>query len=343
MITRSVSRSIQYMLIGLLIIPATLYSDTSTADPHADFSFALIQFEISESLFSEVDAIEAKLDELVKNAIDRSIRDGQKVDLIVFPEYTSVFLSLAYAAGPALAGVEQFADLFTLLDEPNRTTKSMSGFTDRIAIAPAFEIALEVARRGNPEVDRFWKTIAKQYEVDIVAGTYFAIDSISGRLKNRSIVFSRNGRLLYFQDKVFLTPFEIDMIGLSPGFVGKARTFAIRGQEVAITICRDSFFEVWERNFAEATLWFDIKANGTEYTEDEAKLFQTALPERIGATGVPIGGTACLTGRFFDLFWEGESSIVVFDESDGFRFTAIAGSHDRESVVLFYSTNSVEE
>ena len=330
-------RLIVFALICILSIGAALYADAPATTPNVPF--ALIQLEISRSLVSSGATFETKLEELIEHTVDRSIRSGQRVELIVFPEYTSVFLSLAHVAGFAVAEAEHISDLYALLD----ATDPPTGSSGDKPIAPALNLAYAVAQRGNEKVDRFWAEIASRYEIDVIAGTYFAIDSVSGRLRNRTIVYSRDGTLLYSQDKVFLTPFELDIIGLSPGFVGNARTFTVQGHKVAVTICRDSFFDVWERGFSQATLWFDIKANGAEYTDEEARLFQTALPERIGSSGVPLGGTACLTGSLFDLFWEGESSIVAYDENEGFRYAGTAGSHDRESVVLYELSDPAED
>ena len=62
--------------------------------------------------------------------------------------------------------------------------------------------------------------------------------------------------------------------------------------------------------YSGADFWIDIKANGELFKEEQKELFTRALPGRIKGSTVPYGVTVCLTGRFLELFWEGESSFI---------------------------------
>jgi predicted amidohydrolase len=165
-------------------------------------------------------------------------------------------------------------------------------------------------------MNRIWGGLAQRHSVWIVAGSYFGADQTNGsRLYNRAVIYGPEGDVIHEQDKVFLTPFEKSLLGLSSAEIGDAETFLIDGWSCALTICRDSFFDEWNERFGNADLWIDIKANGEEYGEQTPALFAKALPERIGETGVPYGLTACLNGSFLDLLWEGPSSVIRYEES----------------------------
>ena len=110
----------------------------------------------------------------------------------------------------------------------------------------------------------------------------------------------------------------------------KTPGFMVKDHHIRLTICRDTFLKQWETLYTEGYLWIDIKANGVAYTQDQKSLFTRALPARLGQTDIPFGITACLTGDFLDLLWEGESSILynkkgmvvykdVSEVSDGFE------------------------
>jgi predicted amidohydrolase len=155
--------------------------------------------------------------------------------------------------------------------------------------------------------------LARRFGTAIVAGTAFAAEKTLGdgwELRNRAYVFGKDGALLCTQDKVFLTEFERNVLGLSPGALQDARPFRICHSTVALTICRDTFHEEWEEAFRGVNLWIDLKANGTPFTEEERAGFGKALAARLPGARVRYGVTACLVGRFLDLSWEGESSIL---------------------------------
>ena len=143
-----------------------------------------------------------------------------------------------------------------------------------------------------------------------MGGSYFASDSDNNRLLNRLIVYGPRGDRIYQQDKYFLTEFETDIIGLSPGGTEPQKGIVINGKKIVFTLCRDTFLERWESMYVGADLWIDIKANGEYFREEQRDLFSRALPERMLDSHVQYGVTVCLTGQFLDLFWEGESSMI---------------------------------
>jgi predicted amidohydrolase len=226
---------------------------------------------------------------------------AQGAELLVFPEYINVFLSLSEEI-EALAEVKSMEEAAVML----------GGTMSRDFLR---RLLAERSDRVRELMDEIWGGAARRYSVWIVAGSYFALEG--GELYNRAVVYDPEGKTVYHQDKVYLTPFETEQAGLSAGTVEKAELFDAAGLRCGLTICRDSFFDRWNDVFQEADLWIDIKANGEEYRPETKELFEAALPERIGETGIPFGVTACLNGSFLDLFWEGPSSIIRSIEGSG--------------------------
>jgi predicted amidohydrolase len=165
----------------------------------------------------------------------------------------------------------------------------------------------------------------------VLAGTRFA-RARDGSLRNRVVVYGPDGRVAYTQDKVYLTEFERDVLGLEAAPLGAARGFRIHGYQIGVTICRDTFFEEWEELFEGFDLWIDVKANGVPFTAEERARFLRALPARLAPAHVRYGMTVCLTGGLLDLLWEGESSWIRTD-GKGIEFLDRADS-PRESELI---------
>jgi predicted amidohydrolase len=229
--------------------------------------------------------------------VERSL--AYRPDLIVFPEYTAAFLALVphrralEGAASVAQGLERVRAADPLVRDLRELFLLNSGWVERA-------------------MESVFGDLAGRYGVTILAGSYFAwAEAENGAgLTNRAVVFGADGRRVYQQDKVYLTPFEEELLGLSPGKLSAAAPFRVAGARVGLTICRDSFFSAWEEQLRGSDLWVDIKANGTAYTEEERRRFERALPARIRSGGVPYGLTVCLTGAYLDLLWEGASALV---------------------------------
>jgi predicted amidohydrolase len=182
-----------------------------------------------------------------------------------------------------------------------------------------------------------WAVLSREYGITIVAGSYFVPHVHGGgtiELRNRAFVVTPDRGVVYHQDKVFLTDFEREICGLSPGRVEKGG-FDLQGRRVVMTLCRDTFFPVWEQVFNHGVdLWIDIKANGVAFDKEQEEIFQRALPARLSDTQIPYGLTVCLTGRYLDLFWEGRSSFIKGEE--GSVFTLVESKTiDKEEVLVY--------
>jgi predicted amidohydrolase len=262
-----------------------------------ELTVGAVQFQVSEELF----ASEAEFAAEVSAHVAEAVAAGS--ELVVFPEYTGVFL----ATIPHRAQVSR--------------SDTLQGAMRRIAAARGRPVVLrrlfaDAAPEVSLRMDRIFGALARRHEIYILSGTYFhAHRDEAGipRLTNRAVLYGPEGNRVYEQDKVFLTAFERDLIGIDPGSVHEAEGFTIDGVEIGLTICRDTFFEVWDGAYEGKELWIDIKADGVAYDDEARRRYFKTIPERLEESDVPYGVTVSLVGRYLELFWEGRTSMVAWD------------------------------
>jgi len=290
---------------------------SSPADHPQTLRVAAVQFKIQQSDLRSFAAFRSRIEALVMRAMTF------EPDLIVFPEYTSVF----FAVIPYYALIRASENAQEGLSRISARDPLVSGFRD------LFLINSGLAERVMEEV---FAKLARRYEVSIIPGTYFAWSERGTEiaLVNRLVVYDPNGKVSYRQDKVFLTPFEQQLLGISAGLVEQAEPIVLRGRRVALTICRDTFFSDWLQVHAGVDLWIDIKANGAVFTEEERQRFLRAVPARIREGDIPYGLTVCLTGSLLEMIWEGESSLVRNNPGEGIRFLETASSASQEEILF---------
>jgi predicted amidohydrolase len=278
---------------------------------------AAVQFSISESDLQSLASYRAHVESLVVRCL------AFQPDLIVFPEYTSVFLALI----PYHRVIEQVESAEEGIAAIRRQDNLIEDFRD------LFLLNSGLVERS---MDLIFAELARRHGVAILAGSYFAWEEKNGttRLVNRAVVFDSRGAPAYTQDKVYLTPFEEQLLGISAGTVEEAGPFDLNGFKVGVTICRDTFFSEWQQSLAESELWIDIKANGTDFNEQERERFLRALPARIVEGEVPYGLTVCLTGTLLDLCWEGPSSLVTEYPTGEILFLRRASSPSEEQLLF---------
>jgi len=296
---------------------------TSLAEDTPSLRVAAVQFEVREEVYAD----ENDFREAVEGLIERAVRE-RKADLIIFPEYTSVFLSLQEYT-PVVADSDTFLEGFTKLQLLDNRIESLP------------DLFFARGEEVEKQMDTLWGGLAEHYGIYIVAGTTFVPDRTEdGKpvLHNRAFVYGPDGGRLYTQDKVFLTDFETGILKLSPGTLNKAERFIVEENEIVLSICRDTFMEEWDDRFSGADLWLDLKANGDVYDQDQVENFRKALPERISHTDIPYGVTVCLTGSYLDLFWEGESSVIRKTGS-GYSVEKYAKNWTGEDILYFSLVN----
>jgi len=274
---------------------------------------AAVQLEISDLTYSSYEQFKIEMESNVREAVNTFAPD-----LIVFPEYASVFPAVT-PYFKYIGNSESIEEIFMKIHNENSRINSLK------------DLFLEEADNVNSLLN-FWGELARKYSVTILGGSYFASDGEN--LTNRLIVFGPTGERIYEQDKYFLTEFETDIINLSSGSPLNPGGFKLMDKQIVLTICRDTFLDRWEDMYDDADLWIDIKANGVEFTKDQRELFTRALPARMKESAVPYGATVCLTGQFLELLWEGESSFVKKIGADVHTF--ITSRDIRSNEILYF-------
>ncbi len=296
------------LFICLLLLPLG-----ATADDPAEFSVAAVQFAVSEELYTEPEAFQNAVEELVAEAVRE-----HEADLVVFPEYINVFLLARDLVGP----LERADSMDEALRELAKIRPGLSGLPG---------LFKSTAAGVASEALGMWQALAVAYDVAIVPGTFFVPEG--DELRNRLLVLDDDGRVIYRQDKVFLTEEEEELLGLSPGRVAEARTVEVEGVELGLTICRDSYFDAWEPILGKSDIWIDLRANGEPYSRQVRERFAGALPERVEETEAQGGVSATLTGTFLDLLWEGPAFAV---DGEGRRVDESPDPRGSSLVVLTY-------
>ncbi len=283
-----------FVLLALLL-PLVVFARGSR---EPDLVVAAVQIRVDASLLRTPVVYERAL----RDAAAAAGRGGH-ADLIVFPEYTAAFFALA-GIGEELARASTSEELLAAVRRTDPTIRTPADF---------FAAHADEAQGWATQV---FGEIAREQRAWVVAGTWFAPDGAGG-LRNRALVMSPDGAVAYTQDKVFLTEIEEQMLRMSPGSVQAAHGVSIRGRDVRLTICRDTFERDWEAQHRGADLWIDIKANGAAFTGEERASFARALPARLAPARVSYGLTVCLTGSLLEFLWEGESSFIRADPAGG--------------------------
>lgn len=292
-------------------------------DAQSDVRIVGVQFHIQEEIYVSPASFAIALEKEIRRVV---LNGKERPDLVVFPEYASVFLALTPYA--------QEIQTSTSIDE------ALAKIRIKTPVRSIRQLFLNTSGRVEDEMDRIWGGLARKYRVALISGTYFA--ELEGDLFNLCVVYDEEGNRIYHQAKVYLTEFEREIVGLEPGTLAEARLWELNGLDVGVTICRDTFFESWNTILGDGDYWIDIKANGTVFDGQEAARFRRALPERIADTEVSGGMTVCLTGRFLDLFWEGRSFTVNGEKGGGQieSVTDTATGHDVLTDVLTAGTTT---
>ncbi len=279
--------------------------------PGKDLTTVTVQFEVSLDFIKSEKAYRDAIEDAMKDAMA-----GGAADLVIFPEYLGVFASLIPYSS-YLSETKPFQQVWA----------------DIAADYPGFSTLTDLFISRSEEtgsfLDEIWSDLARKYNVFILSGSRFYYDPREKGLFNQAVVFDPDGKIVYKQNKFFLTEFEEELLGLSPGDLSDISGFSVKDHLVRLTICRDTFLKKWEDLYREGFLWIDIKANGVPYTPDQEDLFTRALPARLVRTPIPYGITACLTGEFLDLLWQGQSSIIYNNQSDPVRYLQRSRETDR--------------
>ncbi len=301
---------------SLIIILFSLYSCLTLPGAGEGLTIAGIQLNINRDIYN--------IEESFYNHIDQILSElTPGIDLVVFPEYTGVFLAIMPYSG-LLQNIDDFETGF-------------SAILTETGILTYYDFFIESSTAVDAIMKRVWGALAIKYNITIVAGSAFIVKELENgkkELRNRCYVFNPKGVLVYIQDKVFLTDFESKLIGLAPGQIENAVPFIVESKKIVLTICRDTYFSDWSQHQSGADLWIDIKANGVPFTNEIEDSFDRALPLRLIESDVPYGLTVCLTGEYFHFYWEGISSLIRKND-DGIDYLKSTSVPDKEDYIIY--------
>ena len=271
-----------FLIIFVFAGPGELFSRVS-AESDRVLTVGVVQFAVSEEIYSSSDsfrnAVNTALDRLEAEAA--ATADGRPLDLAVFPEYTSAFLGLSYLSSEEI---------------------------QILAADPAGNHGLikQVLRKAEPDILAVWSEISRDRGYAILAGSTLIIDP-DGRIRNRALLFSPRGKLVWTQDKVFPGAPELSLLNLQTGRVSDASSFEISGFRIVTTICRDTYNPIWEQSLPDVDLWIDIKANELPYTRE---YYNQALPARLLRSPIDVGLTVSLAGELLGFRFTGPTEFM---------------------------------
>lgn len=304
------STAVSVLLLSAVLLPC--FADGASDN---ELTVAGVQYEIDinnyKSLDSFFDGIEDILGEVLQSC---------EADMVIFPEYTGVFVQLI----PYYSKVKSYDSFAAALGSLVQADNDINNLTD------LFQNTEDTLYRALSR----WAGLSLEYGVYILAGSFFVPDDVDGTVRNRTYVFNPDGELEYKQDKVFLTEFETDIIGLAPGKISEAELFKVDDYSIGVSICRDTYFPDWEERFQDAFLWIDIKANGEVFDREQQRSFMRALPARIAESDVDYGMTVCAVGSYMDLLWEGRSSVIEAEDGQ-VRYNSKAETADSYELIIF--------
>ncbi|MCK5251053.1 MAG: hypothetical protein KAJ98_13870 [Spirochaetaceae bacterium] len=269
-------------LLFLLLTPAVLFA-RADADTDGYLTVGAVQFAVSREIYSSLESFRSA----VVNTLDRLEAEaaltapGRPLNLAVFPEYISAFPGLSY-----------------LSDEE----------TSALAADPAGSrrLTARALAMAEPEVISMWKELSRERDYAILAGSTLILDT-DGNMRNRALLFSAEGELIWTQDKVFPGDPEVSLLNLKTGRIDDARSFEIDGFNFVTTICRDTYHDGWEKALPEAHLWIDIKANELPYTR---AYYDEALPDRLPGSPTDAGLTVSLSGKILGFVFTGPTEFM---------------------------------
>ncbi|MDT8296650.1 MAG: hypothetical protein RQ801_00005, partial [Spirochaetaceae bacterium] len=140
----------------------------------------------------------------------------------------------------------------------------------------------------------------------VLAGSTLVVGP-NGGIRNRALLFDRNGTLQWTQDKSFPGVPETELLDLAAGRIEDAESFVVDGRHIVATICRDTYNDVWEEVLPPADLWIDIKANELPYTPE---YYDEALAERLPDSPIDRGLTVSLAGEILGFRFSGPTEYL---------------------------------
>ena len=149
------------------------------------------------------------------------------------------------------------------------------------------------------------------------------------RVYNTAFVFDTSGRLLFSQDKVFLTAEEMNL-GISSGNLNEVSSFEIEGRQIGIAISLDAFTPQYISRLEDAEIiiqpdanpgkWNSILSNGRWQPEEwmDSAYYITQRMAKAKHVINPM-----MVGNLMDIRFEGQSSVTKKAEKGDIKMAYI--------------------
>jgi len=293
------------ILAVLAFFTTSILSARAAAEPEKSLVTGAVQFAVSREVYTSPESFRRAIETALDNLEAEAFAIGSSpLNLAVFPEYTSAFLGLSF------------------LSPEEITALSADPAGNRFLMSWALRMA-------EPQIISIWSEISRERAYAILAGSTLILDT-DGNIRNRALLFSAEGELIWTQDKVFPGDPEVNLLKLKSGRISDARPFEINGYKIVTTICRDTYHQEWEKALPEAHLWIDIKANELPYTR---AYYNGALAERLPNSPTGNGLTVSLSGSIMGFTFTGPTEYLK-DNGKSSRIISSTGAENKNAVLV---------
>ncbi|RKX74130.1 MAG: hypothetical protein DRP49_06430 [Spirochaetes bacterium] len=291
------------LIVLLLSTPGILSARAAAAVSDTPLIVGAVQFAVSEEVYQSIETFRSALEESLDRLEAEAASTGTgRLNLAIFPEYTSAFLGLSFLSSEETAS----------LAADTADNRSLVGWALRMA---------------EPQIISIWAEIARERGYAILAGTALILDT-DGNIRNRALLFSPEGEMIWTQDKVFPGAPEIELLNLKTGKISDVYSFEINGFKIVTTICRDTYHQEWEEALPEADLWIDIKANELPFTRE---YYDEALAARLPNSPIDTGFTVSLSGDILGFTFTGPTEFLK-DDGGVTTITAATSPYEKNAV-----------
>lgn len=288
-----------------------------------------IQARFDPHDYTSTETFKRKIEELMSKADSTEKLDRKS--LVVFPEDIGTFLVFLDEDLEKVESVEEAVKNVLMRNFPKLLFLMLS---KKLSPKKAL-LTVKWKKVWNTYRATFAK-FAREYHTYIVAGSL--LEPQKRRIYNTSYLFGPDGWIIGKQSKVHLVEIE-KALGVDPASIESIRVYETEVGRIGITICFDGFHNDVVRRITRlgANIMAQPSANPEPWNERLEKEWRTGAWKMVQEyKELEIGINPMAVGRFFDLVFEGISSIVAKKERtpDGSGYLARAISWFKEEVVF---------
>jgi len=339
----------------ILIIYFLTISFTSTA-AEIRGQLVAVQMKLEINDFYSQENFEIKISNLMERVANEA--NPELPTLVVFPEDVGLMLI-------ALENQQTLSTVKTIEDAIKKMT--MKHFLPLVWYRLRYNISWVPALyyyRHKVIADTYFKTfsrLAKKYNVYIVAGSvplphYKIADgqvlyqegAIGPQIYNTSYLFDIDGKVIGYQDKVYLLELEQEEgLHLTPGSLEDIEVFDTNIGRLGIAVCLDGFKEnIIERlREQKADILIQPSANPLPWEKwQQEEWLESSYKYTYELQYFNYAINPMMNGDFFDLSFYGQSSIISKEKSDSEKnfnelppqegFLSISDSNDKEEILV---------